>query len=573
MTEPTFLARLRQEIEGDVLSSAFDRGRYATDASIYQIMPRGVVVPKRWSDVVATLSAAREAGVPVTARGGGTSQAGQTINDSIVIDFSKHLNRVLKYDASAQTVVVEPGLVLDALSRSLKPDGLWFPVDVSTASRATIGGMAGNNSCGSRSLRYGTMRDNVIAIDAILADGTRGRFAQLEQDARNEPPRDLITAMLALGRREAGEIAARFPKVQRRVGGYNLDALVEANAPVNLAHLLVGSEGTLGVSTAIEIRLSPLPKSSKLMGVCHFPTFRAAMEAAQHIVALKPTSVELVDATMIALARDIAMFRPTLEAFVEGRPAALLLTEFADEPDENAASIARLEAVMSDLGYGFGRQGAHEGGVVTVADAKLQGAIAELRAAGLNIMMSMKEAGKPVSFVEDCAVPLEHLADYTDRLTAIFEAHGTRGTWYAHASEGCLHVRPVLNVKLESDVKTMRAIAEEAFAMVREYKGSHSGEHGAGGVRAVRTRRDEADGAFRVAIGAVVAANSEQPGKFARIKLLTVAQANRATRLIEEENERRGASKPRRYPKRPFMKPALIANQPRLPKFWRDSVK
>ena len=207
------------------------------------------------------------------------------------------------------------------------------------------------------------------------------------------------------------------------------------------------------------------------------------MEAARHIVDLKPTSVELVDSTMIALARDIAMFVATLEAFVQGEPAALLLTEFADEPDENAASIERLEDVMSDLGYGFGRGGVHEGGVVTVADPRLQSAIADLRASGLNIMMSMKEAGKPVSFVEDCAVPLEHLADYTDRLTAIFEKHGTRGTWYAHASEGCLHVRPVLNVKLEKDVETMRAIAEEALAMVREYKGSHSGEHGDGIVR------------------------------------------------------------------------------------------
>ncbi|TFF23211.1 FAD-binding oxidoreductase [Jiella endophytica] len=480
---PGLSRRLSREIAGEVLFDRFSRGRYATDASIYQMMPAGVVVAKGADDVAAALDAAREEGIALTMRGGGTSQCGQTVNSGLIVDTSKHMNRLIELDVAGRRALVEPGIVLDDLNRLLKPHGLWFPVDVSTASRATIGGMAGNNSCGSRSLRYGTMRDNVIAIDAILADGTKGRFATLEQAARGEPPRDLITAMLALGRREAEEIAARFPKVQRRVGGYNLDALVEDDAPVNLAHLLVGSEGTLGISTAVEIRLSPLPKASKLLGVCHFPTFRAAMEAAQHIVALKPTSVELVDSTMIGLARDIPMFRPTLEAFVEGRPAALLLTEFADEPEENAESIERLEAVMSDLGYGFSRGGAHEGGVVTVSDPKLQSAIAELRAAGLNIMMSMKEAGKPVSFVEDCAVPLEHLADYTDRLTAIFEGHGTRGTWYAHASEGCLHVRPVLNVKLENDVRTMRAIAEEAFAMVREYKGSHSGEHGDGIVR------------------------------------------------------------------------------------------
>jgi Fe-S oxidoreductase len=289
--------------------------------------------------------------------------------------------------------------------------------------------------------------------------------------------------------------------------------------PVNLAHILVGSEGTLGISTAVEIRLWPLPPKEKILGACHFPTFRAAMEAARHIVALGPTSVELVDSTMIALARDIAMYVPTLDAFVRGAPAAVLLAEFADDPAGNERKIAALEDVMSGLGYGFGRGGEHEGGVVRIADAKLQAAIADLRAGGLNIMMSMKDQGKPVSFVEDCAVPLEHLADYTDRLTAIFEKHGTRGTWYAHASVGCLHVRPVLNMKLEKDAATMRAIAEEAFAMVREYKGSHSGEHGDG---IVRSEFHEAmfgsriARAFEAVKGRFDAAGVLNPGKIVR---------------------------------------------------------
>ena len=207
------------------------------------------------------------------------------------------------------------------------------------------------------------------------------------------------------------------------------------------------------------------------------------MEAAQHIVKLAPIAVELVDATMIALARDIAMFRPTLDQFVRGTPDALLLVEFDEGVDENARRLARLHELMGDLGLGWDRSGAHWGGVVDVLDPALQTAIADIRTSGLNIMMSMKEAGKPVSFVEDCAVPLEHLAEYTARLTEIFEKHGTRGTWYAHASVGCLHVRPVLNLRLDKDVKAMRAIAEEAFAMVRAYKGSHSGEHGDGIVR------------------------------------------------------------------------------------------
>ncbi len=472
--------RLGREFEGELHLDAFARGRYATDASHYQMIPSGVAVPRSTDDIARALDAAREEGLTVTMRGGGTSQCGQTINSGLVVDCSKHLNRILELDVGGRRAVVEPGIVLDELNRQLKPHGLWFPVDVSTASRATIGGMVGNNSCGARSLRYGTTRDNVHGVAGLLADGTAFDFGP---GRGNRVPPELLRQMTDLGRREADEIAKRFPNVQRRVGGYNIDALVPGEAPINLAHLVIGSEGTLAVSTAIEIRLSPLPPKDRVHGVCHFPTFRAAMEAAQHLVRLKPTQVELVDDTMIGLARAIPMYEPTLKAFVRGRPAALLFVEFADSPEENAQSIRDLHDTMADLGYGFGRGGDHEGGVVEVWDAPLIGEIGELRKAGLNIMMSMKDQGKPVSFVEDAAVPLEHLADYTDRLTAVFAKHGTQGTWYAHASEGCLHVRPVLNLRLEKDVAAMRAIAEEAFDMVAAYKGSHSGEHGDGIVR------------------------------------------------------------------------------------------
>ncbi len=295
--------------------------------------------------------------------------------------------------------------------------------------------------------------------------------------------RPLAEDLLAIALRESDEIAARFPKVQRRVGGYNLDALAP-NAPVhNLAHILVGSEGTLGFSTKIELKLWPL-LGRRAVGACHFARFYDAMAAAQHIVKLKPIAVELVDRTMIELARGIEMFRPTVDAFVRGAPDAVLLVEFAEEDwDENISRLRQLEALMGDLGFAWGNSGAKWGGVAEVLDPKLQAAITEVRTAGLNIMMSMKEEGKPVSFVEDCAVPLEHLAEYTSRLTAVFEKHGTRGTWYAHASVGCLHVRPVLNLRLDKDKQAMREIAEEAFAIVAEYKGSHSGEHGDGLVR------------------------------------------------------------------------------------------
>ncbi|MCA1429583.1 MULTISPECIES: FAD-binding and (Fe-S)-binding domain-containing protein [unclassified Bradyrhizobium] len=479
--------RLRSELTGDVLFDGFSRGRYATDASFYQIMPAGVVVPKTMDEALRALAIARDEGLKVTPRGGGTSQCGQTVNDGLVVDLSKHLNRILSLDVEGRTCVVEPGIVLDDLNRQLRKHGLWFPVDVSTASRATIGGMAGNNSCGGRSLRYGTMRDNTLSMEASLADGTLSRFGEVARDLSDleagDSTRALFRDMLDLGTREADEIAARFPKVQRRVGGYNLDALVPRNAPNNMAHLLVGSEGTLAFTTKVELKLWPVIRN-KALGVCHFGSFYEAMDAAQHLVKLKPIAVELVDRTMIALGRDIAMFAPVISAAIKGDPDAVLVVEFAEEDQaDNLVRLKQLGELMADLGFGWNNDTRKWGGVVEITEPALQSGIADFRAAGLNVMMSMKQEGKPVSFVEDCAVPLPHLADYTARLNEVFAKHGTSGTMYAHASEGCLHVRPVLNLKLEKDVKAMRAIAEEAFALVREYKGSHSGEHGDGLVR------------------------------------------------------------------------------------------
>ena len=490
--DPELARRLKEAIAGEVRFDPFSRGRYSTDASIYQIEPLGVVVPRSVEDVTRTIQIATQAGAPVLARGGGTSQCGQTVGRAVVVDVSKHLDRVVAFDPGMRAVTVEPWITLDRLNAFLKPHGLWFPVDISTGDRATLGGMAGNNSCGTRSLRYGTMRDNVRAIHALLPDGRAARFGEVPWDM--EPARlpaplgNLVPKLFSIGTREATEIAARMPALMRRVGGYNIDALVAPGGTppsgtlrghnrefANLANLLVGSEGTLAFTTALELELVSLP-SHRTLGVCHFPTFHQAMESARHIVRLDPSAVELVDRTMIELARAIPMYRATVAEFVRGEPEALLLVEFAGENREDQLrGLRRLVELMGDLGLA--------GAVVEIADASLQRAVWEVRKAGLNIMMSMKGEGKPVSFIEDCAVRLEDLAEYTDRLTGVFRKHGTMGTWYAHASVGCLHVRPVLNLKSEIDVKKMRAIAEEAFALVREYKGSHSGEHGDGLVR------------------------------------------------------------------------------------------
>src|SRR5437870_8408999 len=451
----TLEEQLTRVITGEVLFDRFSRGRYATDASFYQIMPAGVVVPRTIDEALRALAIARDAGKTVTPRGGGTSQCGQTVNDGIVIDFSGHLNRIISLDVANRTCVVEPGIVLDDLNRQLREHGLWFPVDVSTASRATIGGMAGNNSCGGRSLRYGTMRDNTRSMDAALADGTMLHFGEVPRDLAqvnsSDGGVDLFRDMLDLGAREAAEIAEKFPKVQRRVGGYNLDALVPRNALNNMSHLLVGSEGTLAFTTRVELKLWPVIRN-KVLGVCHFGSFYEAMDAAQHLVKLRPIAVELVDRTMIALGRDVAMFQPIIATAVRGDPDAVLIVEFAEEDQaENLARLKQLGELMADLGFGWDQPKRRWGGVVEITEPSLQTAIAEFRAAGLNVMMSMKQEGKPVSFVEDCAVPLPHLADYTGRLNRIFAKHGTSGTMYAHASEGCLHVRPVLHLKLVMD--------------------------------------------------------------------------------------------------------------------------
>ena len=469
--DPALAGRLRRELEGEVLFDAFSRGRYSTDASIYQIEPIGIVLPRHEQDVVRAIQIAGEEGIPVLPRGGGTSQIGQTVNEALVLDTSKYMNGIHAFDISAATICVEPGLVLEQLNRFLKPHGWFFPVDVSTGNRATLGGMAGNNSCGARSIRYGNMVHNVRAIEAVLADGTRAQFTDSIYMAEDNPRyRDLEEHLRRIGAREADEIDRRFPKLLRRVGGYNLDMLTTRDG--NLARLLVGSEGTLAFFSRLHLDLQRIPKH-KVLGICQFPSFYQAMDSTRHIVKLEPSAVELVDRTMIDLSREIPMFCATVDRFVKGQPDALLLVEFSgDERDAPHRQLKQLVDLMGSLGL--------PDAVVEATEPGFQQAVWEVRKAGLNIMMSMKGDGKPVSFIEDCAVGLEDLAEYTDRLTQVFHKHGTTGTWYAHASVGCLHVRPILNMKDESGAKKMRAIAEEAMAMVREYKGSHSGEHGDG---------------------------------------------------------------------------------------------
>jgi FAD/FMN-containing dehydrogenase/Fe-S oxidoreductase len=508
---PALAVRLQKALRGEVLFDPFTRGRYSTDASIYQIEPIGVALPAGTEDVEAAIAIARDQGFPVIPRGGGSSQNGQTLGEAVVMDTSRHMNRVLEVDTDAGTAVVQPGIVLDELNRQLKPTGWSFPVDVSTSANATIGGMTGNNSAGTRSIKYGIMVHNVLEVEAVLADGSRIAFGEVPADLASSPPRlaEIARSMRALYANNAEEIALRIPKLLRKVGGYNLETL---GAPrLNLAKLLVGSEGTLGFFTRIKLKLHRVPKH-KVGAICHFDRFHDAMAVTRFIVELGPSAVELVDRTMLDLARQLPVFRATLDRYVKGAPDALLLVEFAgDEQAPLIESLGRLEETLADHG--------HPGSVVRTIDAQPQADMTAVRKAGLNIMMSMKGDGKPVSFIEDCAVPLNDLAEFTDRLTRVFHKHGTEGTWYAHASVGCLHVRPILNMKDESGARKMRAIAEEAFAIVKEYKGSHSGEHGDGISRSEFHERmfgERLVSAFEAVKGAFDPGSLFNPGKIVR---------------------------------------------------------
>jgi FAD/FMN-containing dehydrogenase/Fe-S oxidoreductase len=481
--------RLATEGRGDVLFSPADRGRYATDASIYQVMPIGVFVPRSSEDVKVALDICRDLKVPIVPRGGGTSQCGQTVGAGLVIDHSRHVRNILNFDAERRTAEVEPGMVLDHLNSALKKLGLWYPVDVSTSAQATLGGMAGNNSCGSRSIAYGNMVHNVLGAQAWTSDGELHRFGRFEDSVG--AARELGQRVQALAAALAPEIDQRWPKVLRRVGGYNLDVFhnqnprsYTADGSVNLAHLLVGSEGTLAVTKSLTLQLAALP-AAKVLGVVNFPTFYKAMDSAQHIVKLQPgdaragedgaatlTAVELVDRTMIDLSLQNPAFAPVIRTAVIGQPDAVLLVEFSG--NDKAALVRKLDQLV-ELMAGLGLPGS----VVRMTDEAPQKNLWEVRKAGLNIMMSLKGDGKPVSFIEDCAVPLEHLAEYTDALSQVFRKHGTKGTWYAHASVGTLHVRPILDMRNQGATK-MRAIAEEASALVARYRGAYSGEHGDG---------------------------------------------------------------------------------------------
>lgn len=457
-------------MRGEVYADAARRGMYATDASHYQVMPQSVVVPIDEADVAAVVAVARDHNVPITGRGAGTSLAGQTFGPGIVLDFSKHMNQLLEVNAEEGWARVQPGIVRDHLNAQLADHGLFFAPDPATTSRATLGGMINNNSSGMRSVKYGMTIDHVIALRVMLADG---RVVELDANTQEESAGQLREVVGGLVDQHRDEIEARYPKVMRRVSGYALDALLDGNRR-NLAQLIVGSEGTLGLVLEAKIKLVPTPGATALC-IVHFDDL---IESLRHVPAMlehKPSAIELLDEIIVSE----SMTNPSTKSyasFYEGTPNCVQIVELmADTPDE----VSRLCRVFAEDMKHRGVGTAH----VICDQPKQIAEVWDLRRLGVGLQSNIGGRKKTLDFVDDACVPVEHLAEYVDRLREVCTQHGVRMPICCHTSVGVLHPKPMLDLHEEEDRQKMQAIADAAFEMVIGYGGSWSGEHGDGFVR------------------------------------------------------------------------------------------
>lgn len=499
-TSTTSISSLERELSaalaGEVRFDLYSKALYSTDASLYQMQPIGVVIPKDRADVIKTVQIAAAGDVPILPRGGGTSLAGQSVGEAVVLDMSKYMNRLLEVNVEERWARVEPGIILDELNHQLKPHGLMYAPDVATSSRANVGGTIGNNSAGSHSLIYGKTIDHVMSLDLVLSNADEIAavpisLAVLEQKQQGQTLEARIYRELCrVCEENAAEIRKRYPRLLRRVAGYNLDEYVpdagskevtpyrrdgcDAAHPFSLAKILVGSEGTLATTVEATVNLVPLPKLTALC-VVHFESLVGAMEAMQPILDCDPTAVELIDKTILDMARGSLEFS-RLTTFIEGEPAALLAVEFYGETEAELEShLQKLEKRLKSAGCGYA--------FVRCFTAEEKSRVWETRKAGLGLLMGMKGDAKPVGFVEDAAVPIENLPTYVRRFDEIVTAHGTTAAYYAHASVGLLHNRPIVNLKSETDIEKMHSIASEVRDLLMELDGAMSGEHGDGLVR------------------------------------------------------------------------------------------
>jgi FAD/FMN-containing dehydrogenase/Fe-S oxidoreductase len=478
---------LRAQLQGEVRFDPLSRSLYSTDASVYQIAPLGVVVVRSREDVIRTVALARKHGVSITARGGGTSQAGQAVGAGLQLDTSKYFNRVLEVNVEQRWARVEPGIVLDGLNAELRPHGLRFAPDISTASRATVGGMIANNSSGARSVLYGKTIDHVLELEVVLADGTVAHFRPLAADELDRAcAGDTLEAAAYRTVRQtaaecAEEIERRFPKVLRRVGGYNLDQFVDPTRPFNLSRVVVGSEGTLAIVLSAKVNLVPLPKAKAVLTI-EFEELLDALGTTPLVLRHAPSAVEVMDRFILDHANESPALLTLRNSILRTEPGALLCVEmYADRADDLPP---RLDALEQDLARSGVRATWHR--AITAAD---QTRIWSLREAALGLSMAMRGDDKSLSFVEDTAVAPEKLRDYIARFLEIVHRHGTVSGVYAHASVGCLHVRPVVNMKTDAGIRRFEAIANDVADLVLEFGGALSGEHGDGMVRGPFTEK------------------------------------------------------------------------------------
>ena len=478
---------LRKTITGDIKFDSYSKLLYSTDASIYQMEPIGVVLPRNTEDVMATMQICSDSKTIFLPRGGGTSLAGQTVNHGVVVDFTKYMNRILSINTEERWAIVEPGITIDALNAGLKPYGLYYTPDPTTKSRATIGGSLGNNSCGAHSVVYGKTSDQVLELDVILSNAEKVHFNTIEENAlqsilSSKPDsleKRIYTETIRLATEHREEIDRRYPRIQRRVSGYNLDFLRD-NKPVNLSNMIVGSEGTLGTITAAKVKLEPIPTNIGL-AIVHFKDLFESMEATVMILDHGPSAVELVDKMILDRSKgSLGLSRQT--TFIEGEPEAILLVEFFGE------NMKEVESKIDNMNQALRKRNLSYACSKALRPEEQRNAWA-IRSAGLGLLMSVKGDSKPLPFVEDTAVSPERLPEYVRRFDSIVKSHNTYAGYYGHASVGCLHIRPMINIKTQSGLRDLVSISDQISDLVLEFNGSMSGEHGDGIVRGVWTEK------------------------------------------------------------------------------------
>jgi FAD/FMN-containing dehydrogenase/Fe-S oxidoreductase len=502
---------LRRAVEGDVRFDQYSRLLYSTDASMYQMEPIGVVIPRHAGDVQAVLELANRENVAVLPRGGGTSLTGQTVNRAVVMDFSRWMQEILEVNREEMWARVQPGVVQDELNAHVRPLGLLFGPDTSTSNRATIGGMLGNNSGGSHSIAYGLTIEHVIEITALLADGSRAVFGEVTPEAFRAKMRasglegQIYREVARIRDQYAGEIRQRYPRHWRRVCGYNLDELVK-DRPLNMARVVVGSEGTLLSIVEAKMRLVPRPKATAV-DVIHYRDVQEALESSQAILETGPYAVELTDKMILDLARANIEHSQRM-AFVQGDPAAILIVEYTGDSDaEVKDKVEKLEALRARERFGYA-------GHVALDTAEQQ-SIWKLRKAGLGLLLGTRGDAKPIAFIEDTAVDPKHMPAFVPRFRDIMAKHGAEGAYYGHCSVGCLHIRPLINLKTQRGLDQVQAMAGEIFDMVLEFEGAISSEHGDGRARSPYLERvfgPVVFGAFRELKAAFDPKNLLNPG-------------------------------------------------------------